>query len=151
LRGELYLKSRILPILFHHCACSFRGNFFVIGSHARVDVRTLRAVITIEDRYEFIIYAGEFDQGRSYHLRVASSSAEFSCFVYGLRRLTQRNESLSGADEINDTSLTIGGFAGLAHGQARRPRPRPRHHRPAASPHRPAASPHRRAGSAADA
>ena len=108
LRGDLYLKSRILPILFHHCACSFRGNFFVIGSHARVDVRTLRAVITIEDRYEFIIYAGEFDQGRAYHLRVASSSAEFSRFVYGLRRLTQRNESLSGADEINDTSITIG-------------------------------------------
>ena len=108
MRGDLYLKSRILPILFHHCACSFRGNFFVIGSHARVDVRTLRAVITIEDRYEFIIYAGEFDQGRAYHLRVASSSAEFSRFVYGLRRLTQRNESLSGADEINDTSITIG-------------------------------------------
>ena len=108
LRGDLYLKSRILPILFHHCACSFRGNFFVIGSHARVDVRTLRAVITIEDRYEFIIYAGEFDQGRAYHLRVASSSAQFSRFVYGLRRLTQRNESLSGADEINDTSITIG-------------------------------------------
>lgn len=124
--GELYLKSRIVPILFHRCACSFRGNFFVIGSHARIDVRTLRAVVTIEDRFEFVVYAGEFEQGRSYHLRVASSSAEFSRFVYGLRRLTQRNESLTGADEITDTCLTVGGFAGLAHGQqVRRPRCRP--------------------------
>ena len=139
MRGELYLKSRIVPILFHRCACSFRGNFFVIGSHARVDVRTLRAVVTIEDRFEFIVYAGEFEQGRSHHLRVASSSAEFSRFVYGLRRLTQRNESLTGADEIADTCLTVGGFAGLAHGQqvrrpCRRPRCRPRHRPTAALP-----------------
>ena len=105
----------------------------MIGSHARIDVRTLRAVVTIEDRFEFIVHAGEFEQGRYYHLRVASSSAEFSRFVYGLRRLTQRNESLTGADEITDTCLTVGGLAGLAHGQqVRRTRRRPRR-RPAAA------------------
>ena len=122
--GELYLKSRIIPILFHRCTCRFNANFFVIGSHARIDVRTLRAVITIEDRFEFIVYAGEFEQGRHYHLRAASSSSEFSRFVYGLRRLTQRNGS-DGLDETTDTCLTIGGVSGHAQGQKVAPPPMP--------------------------
>ena len=40
---------------------------------------------------EITIHAGEYEQQpRSYHLRVASSSAEFSRLVYALRRLAQQ-------------------------------------------------------------
>lgn len=91
LRGEVFIKSRLLPILFHRCQCAYRADYFCVGSHTRIAAGTIRAVVTNEDRMEITIHAGEYEQQpRSYHLRVASSSAEFSRLVYALRRLAQQ-------------------------------------------------------------
>ena len=91
LRGEVYIKSRLLPILFHRSQCAWRADFFCIGSHTRIAASTIRAVVPNEDRMEITIHAGEDEhQPRRYHLRVASSSAEFSRLVYALRRLAQQ-------------------------------------------------------------
>ena len=108
LQGEVFLKSRIIPILFHRCRCTFRANYFIIGSHARIDVSTLRAVVTMEHRFEFMIHAGEIFE-RIYHLRVPSGSDDFSRFVYGLRRLTQRDGQMMNGEVAFDTGEAVVG------------------------------------------